>query len=56
MKELEKSDLIKLDGGLAIKMVGLDGSGHHNIYILDLETGTLYNILGNVVYNYMGDW
>lgn len=47
MEELYEKQLKELNGGYTIKL-----SDSNGIYFLNLDTGTVTNILGNVVYQY----
>ncbi|MBW8323713.1 MAG: hypothetical protein K0M50_03010 [Prolixibacteraceae bacterium] len=53
MKELEKNEVMGVDGGFTQKLIGLDGNcGCKEIFFLNYETGELSNILGQIVFDY----
>ncbi|MBS1912119.1 MAG: hypothetical protein JST22_09045 [Bacteroidetes bacterium] len=39
-----------------IKMVGLDRNGQLQVFFLDLCSGKLYNVFGQIEYHYPGEW
>ncbi len=55
MKKFHKDDLMNINGGNMIGPVTrvYDSGG---VYLIDWGTGKVYNIFGQVVYEYMGDW